>query len=233
MQKITIRTDGIFFSFWDEVSASWINKNINESDFPISHYLPHITQVEGPVTIRDFLTHLSHYRNHIQLIFANALSGITCDQIIAAVNSPIQESVNAPMNFIYLFKIGEAVPISNGDSSYLNNYSVIMGLFVEEGSEEDEVYHLSAFEINQWIDTPVILDNFIEYTDVQNDEVILEGLADWKFFEVIHTILSQISLTVQVKKMTSSIEIKKLESGPMLISELFSWFDELDKIFDQ
>lgn len=231
MQKVTIKKEGIFFSFWDEQTASWIDRNILDSDFPISHYLPYSTRVEGEITVRDLLKHLSHFRTQIQPIFANALSGITCDQMADLIESPKKPNSNVPMNVIYLFKMGEVIPVKDEEIDYLSTYSVLMGLFVEENVEEDKVYHLSAFDVRDWVDLPFAIDNFMEYTDVETEEVLLNGLIDWKFFEIIHAVLNQITLTFQVMQMTSTVDLKKLESGPMLIGELFVWIDELDRIF--
>jgi hypothetical protein len=127
--------------------------------------------------------------------------------------------------------MGEVVPVKDDEIDYLNTYTVLMGLFVEDNAETDKVYHLSAFDVRDWIDLPFTIDNFMEYTDVQTEEVLLNGLTEWKFFEVIHAILSQITLTLQLLQVTSSVEVKKLESGPMLIGELFVWLDDLDRIF--
>ncbi len=231
MQKVTIKKDGIFFSFWDEQTASWVDRNIKDSDFPISYYLPYITRVEGTITLRDFLKHLYPFKNHVQSIFATALSGITYEQITEIIDSPKKQESVGPMNVIYLFRMGEVVPVKDDDLDYLNTYTVLMGLFVEENVEEDKVYHLSGFDVRDWVDLPFAIDNFVEYTDVQTEEVMLNGLTEWKFFEVVNAVLSQITLTLQLMKMTSSAEVKKLESGPMLIGDLFVWLDDLDRIF--
>jgi len=231
MQTVTIKKDGIFFSFWDEQVASWVDRNILDSDFPISHYLPYNTRVEGEITIRDFLKHLSHFRPQVQQIFANALSGITCDQIAEIIETSKKPKSNVPMNAVYLFKMGKVFPVKDEEIDYLSTYSVLMGLFVEENVEEDKVYHLSAFDVRDWVDLPFAIDSFMEYTDVQTEEILLNGLIDWKFFEVIHAVLNQITLTFQIRQMTSTVDLKKLESGPMLIGELLVWIDELDRIF--
>ena len=229
MQKITIKKHGIFFSFWDESSATWIDKDISESTFPISRYLWYSVQLTDEITLRDLLKLLNKHKDIIQVMFSHALTGITCDQIIELINSP-KKVEPVPMNILYLFKIGEVTPIKDETLEFINIYPVIMGVSVKDGEEEEGVHHLSSFDVRDWLDLPLAIDSFIEFTNIAEDEIEMEGLISWQLFEVINTILSQISLTLQITNALITKDSNKLESGPMLIEELFIWLDELDSI---
>lgn len=229
MQKITLKKTGIFFSFWDELVQQWVDRNITESGLPLSRYLPYVVQVDDVITLRDLLNHLAPFRNQIQEIFSSALSGITCEQMQQVIDST-KTDTNVPMNVLYLFKIGELSTIPDDELKLVSTYSVLMGLNTDAVLEKEDVYHLSSYSVIDWIDLPLMIDDFIEYIDVDTQQAILTGVLDFHLYEIIFTILSQIALTLQVKNAVSSMETKQLTSGPMTVDELFAWFGELDRI---
>ena len=135
------------------------------------------------------------------------------------------------MNCVYLFKMGEVSPIKDDQDQYLSIYPVMMGLIIDDREETDEsVYHLSSFDVRAWCALPFGLDYYMEYTDISTEEIVLDGVVNWMLFEVIHCLLSQVSLCMQVTEVLPSREDDRLKSGPMLIDELLLWIDELDRI---
>lgn len=230
MQKITLKKEGIFFSFWDEQTASWIDKNIVEANLPISWYLPYSMQTEGDLTVCDVMKLLEPYMDQLQLIFSNSLAGIKLTDIYKGLNKPTEKKIKVPMNCVYLFKIGEVRPIKDEEDLYMSVYPIMMGLQIDDKLEEKTGYHLTSFAVKSWCVLPFGIDHFMEYTDITNEEIVLEGFTKWMFFEVIHTIISQISLSMQVTESLQTKENSLLHSGPMLIEELMAWLDELDRI---
>lgn len=226
MQKVTIKQDGIYFSYWEEDEADWIDRNINEANLPLSWYLPYAVKMEDGLTIRTILSHLSFYKEQIEDNFSNALHGLSCktvEDLIRGSGEPITDQIN----YLYLFKIGEVIPASE-EYKLIRKTPVIMGLFIKDDIESEDVYHLSSFPIEEWVDLPISIDYFMEYLDTDEDEVVLSGLTTWQFFEIIHTILAQISLTLRITETLPTTA--SLESGPLTISELFDWINELDHI---
>jgi len=232
MQKITLKKEGIFFSFWDEQTASWINKDISEANLPISWYLPYSVQLEGDLTVCDVMKLLEPYVEQLQAIFSNSLAGIKLADIYEVLKKPLEKNVSVPMNCIYLFKIGEITPIKDDENEYLSIYPVMMGLDINDDEESEEsVYHLASFDVRSWCSLPFGIDYFMEYTDVSTEEIVLDGVINWMLFEVIHSLLLQVSICMQVTEAIPAREDSKLKSGPMLIEELLLWIDELDRIF--
>jgi hypothetical protein len=230
MQQVTLKKDGLYFSFWDEASSSWIDKIITSASFPISWYLPYSVKIEGELTIRDILLILKPHRDLVQLIFANSLGGINIDEVYETLNQPGHTETKAPMNCIYLFKMGEVIPVENQELMFYNIYPVLMGLNIVDEIEGEDVYHLSSHDLRSWCDLQFGIDGFFEYVDVTNDELVMEGIIAWQLFEVIGSILSQISITLQVTQTIKIGDRSKLETGPMKMEELYVWFEELDQI---
>jgi hypothetical protein len=106
----------------------------------------------------------------------------------------------------------------------------MMGLKIDDEIEEESVYHLTSFDVRAWCSLPFGIDFFMEYTDITNEEILLDGVMKWMLFEVIHCILSQVSLSMQVTESLQAKDDSCLHSGPMLIEEMFAWIDELDRI---
>lgn len=231
MQKITLKKEGIFFSFWDEQTASWINKEISEATLPISWYLPYSVQLEGDLTVCGVMKLLEPYSDQLQVIFSNSLAGIKLTDIYEALKKPLEKKIDVPMNCVYLFKIGEISPIKDDPDQYLSVYPVMMGLTIDDKEEtEESVYHLTSFDVRSWCKLSFGIDHFMEYTDIFTEEIVLDGVVNWMLFEVIHCILSQVSLSMQVTEIVPPRDDDRLKSGPMLIDELLLWIDELDRI---
>lgn len=231
MQRILIKKDAIIFSYWEEQSASWIDRNIKENNLPISWYLPYSIEIEKGVTLRDFLTLISYYEKEIELIFANYLAGIPMSVIRKQIESSDFVKKDLPINTLYLFKIGEINYVQDEELPLINIYPVLVGLYERENEIiNEDVYYLSTYDVRNWVDHRIEIDDLIEFTNVSTAEVETTGLINWNFFEMISTILYQVSISFQVSK-AILVNNDQLVSGPMLIDELFIWIDELDRIF--
>ena len=231
MQHITIKKKGIYFSFWDEPTAAWVDRNITEVDLPISWYLSYTIKFDGTVTVRDILSLLKPHMDHIQLIFANNLGGVQLQEIYELLEVNKVPPNELPMNCVYLFKMGEASPIEDEEYPYLHIYPVLMGLMIEDNLESENVFHLSPYDIRDWCDLELGIDGFLDFTDIETDDVLFTGIVDWKLYEMICAILSQVSISMLVTQTTKVKELKSpLESGPLTFSDLLIWFDDLDRI---
>lgn len=233
MQRILIKKNEIIFSYWEEQSASWVDRNIKENTLPISWYLPYSVEVEKDVTLRDFLRSVSNYEKEIELIFANYLGGIPLSVILKQVESSDFAKKDLPINTLYLFKIGEINYVQDEELPLINIYPVLVGLYERENEiVNEDVYYLSTYDVRNWVDHRIEIDDLIEFTNVSTSEVETTGLITWNFFEIISTVLYQVSVSFQVSKAIILVNNEdQLASGPMLIDELFIWIDELDRIF--
>ena len=231
MQHITIKKKGIYFSFWDESAAAWVDRNITEVDLPISWYLSYTIKFDGTITVRDILSLLKPHMDHIQLIFANNLGGLHLQEIYELLDVNKVPPTEFPMNCVYLFKMGEASEIEDEEYPYLHVYPVLMGLLIENNLESENVFHLSPYDIRDWCDLELGIDGFLDFTDTETEDILFTGIVGWKLYEMICAILSQVSISMLVTQTTKVKELKSpLESGPLTFSDLMIWFDDLDKI---
>lgn len=240
MQKITLNKSGIHFSFWDEQTANWIDKNIEEAGLPLSWYLPYAIQITEEISVRDLFRILKPYRDQVELHFLHSLAGVNLEEVFVILEQASLEKRDIDPDCVILFKIGEVGHvIEEGDElNFLNNYTVLMGLELV-GDEDDEnndgsddnLHHLSEIDFKDWCDLPLGVDDYLEYVDVETEEVMFEGLVNWSLHEFISCVLSQVSITLQVRESVSEHSSKSpIESGPIQIEDLFDWIDDLDKI---
>jgi hypothetical protein len=229
-QAITLKKDGIYFMYWDESTTTWLDKEIQTEQLPISWYLQYPVQADENVTVRDILLLLKPYIEHIQLIFANSLEGVNLSDVYDMLGQPMIKDTDIPINFIYLFKIGEASPIPEEDYMFYSMYPVLMGVYESEEIESEDIYHLSSYDIRIWCDLPFAIDGFFEYTDLTNDETVMHGITDWTLYEVILGILSQLAVSLQITKTIPITENSTIDTGPVQIAELLTWLEDLDRI---
>jgi hypothetical protein len=230
MQNITLTKTGIYFPYWDEPSATWIDKEIKEAKLPISWYLQYPVQADEDLTVRDILMLIKPYYEQIHFIFSNSLEGVNLTDVYQLLEHPFKTDNPAPMNVLYMFKIGEASPLVDDDRLFYNMYPVLMGIYTTEEIEEEDIYHLSSYDIRTWCDLPFAIDGSFEFTNITNEELVLDGVISWTLYEVLTCVLSQLSVTMQI---TETIPIKANSTilcGPILIGELLIWFEDLDRI---
>jgi hypothetical protein len=231
MQKITIKRSGFYFSFWDESAEDWIEKNINEASIPITWYLSYPIQVDEPLTVREIIKMIEPYAEIINLVMIHELAGIEFSRILEVLND-VRESTNAiEPNSVCLVKIAESIPTKQMDEdiNFLSTYPVLVGIQeIDETGENDEVFSLSTIDFLDWCDLPFEIDDYVEYLDQVTEEVLFDGVMNWTLGEIIGSILSQTSVTLQV--MQNSISSPASNGEPVDIESIFNWFDDLDRI---
>lgn len=229
MHKVTIKKDGLYFSFWDQTKEDWIEKNIVEATVPISWYLSYPVQFNEMLTVREVINLLRPYANDLNLILAHELAGIELEKIFELADSD-KEPAKIEPDSIYLVRIAEAIHTVQDEEefNFLSTYPILVGLKEVEDAEEDEVFSLSSIDFLDWCDLPFELDDYVEYINPATEEVLFEGVMNWTLTEVIGTILSQTSVTLQI--MQNSIISAKEDEEPVEIEAVFKWFDDLDRI---
>jgi hypothetical protein len=229
MHKVTVKKDGLYFSFWDQSKEDWIEKNIVEATVPISWYLSYPVQFNEMLTVREVINLLRPYADDLSLILAHELAGIELEKIFELADSD-KEPIKIEPDSIYLVRIAEAVPTVQDEEefNFLSTYPILVGLKEVEDAEEDEVFSLSSIDFLDWCDLPFELDDYVEYINPATEEVLFEGVMNWTLTEVIGAILSQTSVTLQI--MQNSIVSAKEDEEPVEIEAVFKWFDDLDRI---
>jgi hypothetical protein len=234
MDKVTLDKTGIYFDFWDEESEDWITRNIVEGSLPITWYLDYPIQFKEVISCREFVKILESHKEVINLVMAHALSGIEFEEILKIANDQAEAKEISPTG-VYLIRIADAIPTSQGDEefNFLNSYPVLMGLEeVDEIGDNDELHSLSSISFTDWRDLPLSVDDYVEFVNPITEEVLFEGIMNWTLRDMVSTILGQISITLLVNQATASVSSKKqVESGPIEIHDVFDWIDDLDKIF--
>jgi hypothetical protein len=231
MHKVTIRKDGLYFLFWDQSEENWIEKNILDANVPISWYLSYPIQLEAALTVREILTLIKPFCETLKVLMIHELAGIEIEKVMDLIDRQKETDSKIEAEVIYLVRIAEAVPTVQGDEqfNFLSSYPILVGLKeIDETGDNDEVYSLSAIDFLDWCDLPFEIDDYVEYINPATEEVMFEGVMNWTLSELIGTILSQTSVTLQV--MQNSVFSAGPKEGPVEIDSIFSWIDDLDRI---
>jgi hypothetical protein len=231
MNKITIKKTGFYFSFWEESQANWIEKNILESNLPITWYLNYPIQFAEILTVREIVSLIEPHSDIISLVMMNDLAGLELEKIIEKSKDPSVKKSAADPDSICLVRIAEATPTTQGEEefNFLSTYPVLIGLVesIDESEEEDPI-PLSSIDFLSWCDLPFELDDYVEYIDPTTEEVLFEGVMNWTLGEILSTIISQSSISIQVSQ---SVSVDSIEpSDPVHIDSVFQWIEDLDRI---
>lgn len=231
MHKVTISKSGLYFSFWDQTEETWVEKNILDATVPISWYLSYPIQFTDSLTVREIIKLIEPYAKDLGLIMIHELAGVDISKILELSNTHKSQLNQIEPEAVYLVKIAEATPTVQNDEefNFLSMYPVLIGLKeVDETGDNDEVFSLTSIDFLDWCDLPFELDDYIEYINPANEEVLFEGVMNWTLGEVIGTILSQTSVTLQI--MQNSVIPSDSTGEPVQIDSIFKWFEDLDRV---
>jgi hypothetical protein len=232
MQKITFNKKSILISFWDESSEKWIDRNITESDLPISWYLPYEVFVEPKVTIRDVLGLLEPYSDQLNFIFVNYMRGLLFSDLTQLLKSAKSEKSKLSIDAMCLIWVGE-IKSTSGDEEVIDIYPTLMALEIDEldqDGENDTFY--SVFDVNtkQLLDSEFIVDDLLElYREEDPDETEFSGIAGWSMFDFVRGLLGELVMYAFANRMIQLSELSNLP--PLTADELFKHMDNLDKFF--
>jgi hypothetical protein len=233
MQKLTFTKNSILISFWDDSSQKWIDRDIAESSLPITWYLAYEVYIQKNVTVRDILEILSPYSEQINFIFLAYLNGIQVEDIFTElISSPVEEP-ELKIDALCVLWVGQVKKEPEAEDPTLVTIATMLALEIideDDDGSEDELYPIYDITVNQLLDTPVVIDDFLEYYDDSKDgeDSVFSGISSWKFFDFMKTILNELVLysftTDIIKRADITIE-------PIGTTELFRHLDDLDKVF--
>jgi hypothetical protein len=233
MQKLTFKKDKIIASFWDTESEDWQDRSLSESNLPISWFLPYETYVDDGVTLRDILIQLEEHSTYLNLIFINYLKGIPFSDLINELKNIEQVETPHKIDAICLMWASEVKPPTDEDEeSFIQIYSTLMGLTMaeDEDLEEDELFSIHEVTSTQLLDSEFVIDDIIEfYTDDKPEETILDGVTSWTLYDVLKSILNDLSTYSIVSGLFKRSEGSA--EAPIQITELLEHLADLDKFF--
>lgn len=231
MQKITFTKKSIQFSLWDESAESWQNRDIAESDLPITWFLPYEVYVEDGVTLRHILNHLKPYSGQLNFIFVNYLTGLPFEELLISLDESSDMEEIVKTDAVCLLWVGQVRPIEEEDDNELAVFPSIMALELigDDEDSEDEFHNIHEMTVKQLLDGPFILDDLLEYYDEDSiDETLFSGVTSWKLFDFISGILKELTIFA----FANGIFTKSSDKLPPLSSkELFEHLSDLDKFF--
>jgi hypothetical protein len=232
MHKVIIKKTGLFFSFWNEESANWIEKNIIESSLPITWYLSYPIQFEEVLTVREMIGLLEPYSELLSIVMIRDLAGIDIREIFEVSKKVKEKPSQIAPTSAFLIKIADSIPTVSGEeeTNFINWYPVLVGIEqIDETGEEDTAHSLSSIDFLDWCDLLLEVDDYIEFLNPETEESQFEGIMNWTLQEILTALLGQVSTTLQVNQ--TSIAKSNPEEGPLQMEAIFDWIDDLDRIF--
>jgi hypothetical protein len=236
MHKVSINKDGLFFSFWDESSEDWIKKNIADSSLPITWFMNYAVEIEEGLSVHSVLTLLKPYSDIIKLYFVQSLSGVSLEEIFMTADQSSISAKKIDANQVFLLKAAQVSKIKEDEDliNFITVHNVLMGLQIinEDDPDTDILHPLASINFQDWCNLPLVADDWLEYVDPHTEQVYFEGVTNWTFSEIISTILSQTAITLQITQTVSEKSAKTpVEDGPVEISHVWDWLEDLDNIF--
>ena len=232
MQKITFTKKAILISFWDESQEKWQDRDISESQLPISWYLPYEVFIEPKVTIRDILTLLEPYFDHLSFIFVNYLKGLSLDDVKKCLTDSKSEKPIVKIAAMCLIWVGEIKEIE-GDEESIDIYPTLMALEIDadDPGGENDTFH-SALDVNlkQLMDSEFVLDDLLEiYREDDPEQTEVTGVTGWSLFDFIRGLLSELVIYSFANRLIQLSELSNMP--PLTADELFKHMDNLDKFY--
>ena len=233
MQKLTFTKNSILISFWDDSSQKWIDRDIAESSLPITWYLAYEVYIQKNVTIRDMIAILAPYSEQINFVFLAYLNGIQVEDIFTELISSPAEEPELKIDALCLLWVGQVKQEPEAEDPTLVTIATMLALeMVDEDDDgsEDELYPIYDITVNQLLDTPVVIDDFLEYYDDAKDseDPVFSGISSWKFFDFMKTVLNELVLYSFTTDIIKRADVITEPIGP---TELFRHLDDLDKVF--
>ena len=232
MDKVTIKKTGLYFSFWNEESANWIERNVVESSLPITWYLSYPIQFEEQLTVRELVCALEPHAELLGLVMIRELAGVDIKEIFEISKKFKAEPAKIAPTSAFVIKIADSIPTvaDDEDTYFISWYPVLVGIEeMDETVDEERVHSLSSIDFLDWCDLPLEVDDYIEFLNPETEEVHFEGIMNWTLHDIISAVLGQISITLQVGQ--KSITKTGLDEGPLQMDSIFDWLDDLDRIF--
>lgn len=233
MQKLTFKKDRLVASFWDTEAEDWQERDLAESSLPLTWFLPYETYVDEGVSLADMLRLLKPHESYINLVFIHYLKGIMFGDLVDELISTKSQEEFHKIDAVCLMWVSQVKPIEGDEENLLDTQPVLMGLEMSEDDEgEDDEFH-SIHEVTptQLLESEFVIDDLIEfYTHEDPDETLLSGVTSWTLFDVLRSVLSELSTYCLVSGLLKRVDSESV--APIDSIELFDHLSDLDKFFN-
>ena len=232
MEKVIFTKNGILGTFWDAKSSKWIDRELKDSNLPISWFLPHQTSIADGVCVSDVIKGLEPFYDQVNFIFVNALMGINIQDFFKALNeSSISENTVKTDNVCLLWngEIRENPENEDEISIFPTLHSLESSTLDDELDEFHSLYDISSKDL---LFKPLLLDDWLDFFKSSNiQETILEGGFSWNLYDFLSGLFSEISLYCYKTGLVKLAEGSQV--GPLNITELFEHIDDLDNFYKE
>lgn len=248
MNKVIIDKQKIYYATFKEDEKKWIKQDIARLENPFSWYLPYTVEIEKKVTVKDILLHLKRHENHVSLIFCGYLGDAKLDDFIREVNVEPDLDFKEKIELIEFYWNAELEPLPEengfGEFAIHNNPSIRGVNTIQAGQSEidedfDEEVDLSLVALRNYANDVVTVNSYVEYATLEElteplPNVLMDGEIKWTLFNLISTLLTEISFygTPEDQKMVREDIIREEEemvNAEVVIEhpELISYLDGL------
>lgn len=231
MEKLIIKPEAAYYAYYFEAEDRWIEKDLIDSELPISWYVDMPVEIIGKVSIRRIFELFERYDDQLTFMYAKALKTLDFNDLLTILESG-ESSNNIPVKSICLVWAGEIIEQGEDADDFIAISYAIVGLDTEDDDadiDDDGVFQLTNFDFIQWASVPVYLDNYLDFTKGRDENIIVGGIYSWKFGDFLECILSEISLNLFLSGQVSNPDIViKQHSPTMNVRELFKYLEELE-----
>jgi len=233
MEKVIIKPEAAYYAYYNEETGSWIEKDLIESNLPISWYTQMLVEIEGKISIRRIFELFERYEDQLNFMYAKDLKTLTITDIAKILAQEKKTDSNIPILSICLIWVGEY--LEETDGGYITISSALVGLdsseetLDEESQIDERVFQLSNFDFAQWSTVPIYLDDYLDFINESDPEMVFSGIYEWKLGDLFSCLFAEISLNLFVSGLVSHPEISiDIRNPTMGVLELFDYLDELD-----
>src|SRR5690606_28466762 len=146
MQKLTFKKNKLVALFWDSEKEDWQERDLAESNLPISWFFPYETYVDEGVSLNDILTLLKPYESYLNLMFINYIKGIPFSDLVDKLKNADSGEELQKIDAICLLWIAQVKPTS-GEEPSIEVQPVIMGLEMSEDEDLENAEFHSIYEV--------------------------------------------------------------------------------------
>lgn len=250
MNKVIVDKQKIYFASYKEAEKKWIKQDVLRLGNPFPWYLPYAVEIEKKVTVKDLLMHLKRHEDHVSLIFCGYLGDAKLEDFIKEVQLEPDLDFKEKIELIEFYWNAELEPLSEedgfGEFTIINNPSIRGINAIKAGETEieedfDEEIDLSLVALRNYANDVVTVNSYVEYATLDElseplPNVLMDGEIKWTLFDLISTLLTEISFygTPEDQKIVREDIIREEEemvNAEVVIEhpELIAYLDGLTK----
>jgi hypothetical protein len=210
MNILRINKDSITSFEYDEnteATEKYVEKNIEDLNFPFTRYFSQVIEISEDVTVGDFMLHLKKYSEIIDLCFYGYING---ESIVPYCDLVLQEPEEKYfVDLVELFWATELV----GDEYCL--FGTFHGIVIDEEkysyveANRMNSFPLDLVPVNQWKHCKLILNEVIKASSIDEDEhsQVFKLRNRWTLFELIQFFLYELMCYGSIENQQQEIEL--------------------------